>query len=133
MTIRAARQEWNAALARRDSTGLDHLLEDSAVHIAPRFVHIGRTAFLDVFVRNMRLRPAFQLAYDPQRVAVCDRTGCETATEYGNWRETWLEAGEATEVSGTYYALWQRHGNTWRIRTEVFATLVCRGQRYCGS
>jgi len=127
------RLQWNAALARRDSGGLAALVEDSAVHVAPRFVHVGRTAFLEVFLRNMSQRPEFQLIYEPDQVTVCDRTGCDVATEYGRWRESWVQSGEATEVSGTYYALWRRHGSSWQIRSEVFATLVCHGRLYCGS
>ena len=130
--VRAAREDWNSALARRDSVSLARLVEDSAVHMAPRFVHVGREAFLDVFLRNMSLRAEFRLTYEPEQVIPCDRAACDVATEYGRWRETWLELGEATEVSGTYYALWRRHGSAWQIRGESFATLECRGRRYCG-
>ena len=96
-------------------------------------MHTGKTAYLSVFLGNMAARPEFALVYQPDRVIACEQAACSIATEYGRWKETWLEDGEPTEVSGTYYAIWRRNGEVWQIRSEVFATLTCRGQRYCGS
>jgi ketosteroid isomerase-like protein len=130
--VRGARMQWNAALADRDSGALARLLEDSAVHVSPRFVHVGRPAYLSVFLHNMSVRPEFRLTYTTDAVTPCEQPSCDIATEYGRWQETWREDGEPTEVSGTYYAIWRRHGDVWQIRSEVFTTLVCRGPRYCG-
>ena len=129
--VRAAREEWNRALARHDSSALAALVEDSAVHVSPRFTHAGRAEYLAGFLGPMAARPGFHLVYTPERVASCARAGCDVATEYGRWRETWREAGERTEVSGTYYAIWRRHGGRWQLRGEAFATQECRGERYC--
>ena len=131
--VQAARMKWNAALAARDSNALARMVEDSAVHVSPRFTHVGRTAFLATFLRAMTTRPQFLLIYRPERTADCERLPCVVATEYGTWVESWLQDGEPTEVSGTYYAMWRRNGDAWQIRSEVFATTRCRGSRYCGS
>lgn len=133
LPIVAARGQWNAALIAGDTATLARLVEDSAVHVSPQFTHIGRAAFLAQFVRAMVTRPGFRLVYTTERATPCERPNCITATESGTWSETWLEEGESTTVSGTYYAIWRRDAAVWRIRGEVFATARCRGRRYCGS
>lgn len=130
-SVRDARRRWNAALLARDSAALARLVEDSAVHVSVRFTHNGKSAFLAQFLTAMTVRPRFQLAYRSERVSVCERSNCGMATEYGTWSETWLEDGEPTEVSGTYYAIWRRHRDSWQIQSEIFATTRCRGRRYC--
>lgn len=132
-SVRAARIRWNAAVVRRDSNALAGLVDDSAVHVSPRFTHLGRSAYLTVFLHNMAARPEFRLVYQPDRVRACEQAPCRIATESGTWKETWVEQGEPTEVGGTYYAIWRRNGDVWQIRAEAFATLTCRGQQYCGS
>jgi len=131
--VRWRRQQWNIAFADRDSTALAALVEDSAVHVSPQFTHVGRSAYLSVFLRALATRPEVQLMYWPDRVIECKRPNCGIVTEYGRWKESWLENGEATEVSGTYYAIWREHNSQWQIRSEVFATSTCRGRAYCGS
>jgi ketosteroid isomerase-like protein len=133
LPIVAARQQWNAALLAGDTAALARLVEDSAAHVSPQFTHIGRAAFLAQFVRGIVTRPDFRLVYTTERATPCERPNCNTATESGTWSETWLEDGEPTTVSGTYYAIWRRDAAVWRIRSEVFATARCRGRRYCGS
>ena len=81
----------------------------------------------------MTARPEFKLTYVPESVSACEAPACVVATEYGRWSETWRQDGERTEVRGTYYAIWRRGESGWRIRSEAFAALVCRGRRYCGS
>jgi ketosteroid isomerase-like protein len=131
-SVRDARRRWNATLAARDSSALARLVEDSAVHVTVRFTHVGKPAFLAQFLSAMSARPQFQLTYRSERVNLCERPSCEMATEYGTWNETWLENGEPTEVSGTYYAIWRLHNDAWQIHSESFATTKCRGRRYCG-
>ena len=130
-SVRDARRRWNAALVAHDSGALARLVEDGAVHVSVRFTHIGKSTFLAQFLTAMTVRPKFQLTYRSERVSACERPTCEMATEYGTWSETWLETGEPTEVSGTYYAIWRRHRDLWQIQSEIFATTQCRGRRYC--
>ncbi|MEO7180190.1 MAG: nuclear transport factor 2 family protein [Gemmatimonadaceae bacterium] len=129
--VRAARGQWNRALLGQDSSALAALVEDSAVHVSPQFTHVGKPAYLALFLRNMMRRPEFRLTYEPDRVTACERVECPIVTEYGRWRETWLQDGEPTEVSGTYFAIWRKHGDRWQVRSESFATQACRGRRYC--
>ena len=132
--VRAARARWNTALIARDSAALGQLVEDSAVQVSARVTRLGRAAFLRVFLENMTARPGFRLTYEPVQVTGCEQPTCAVATESGTWHEGWREAGEPTEVGGTYYAIWRRDAaGHWRIRSEAFATLLCRGSRYCGS
>ena len=131
--VRSRRQQWNVAFASRDSSALANLVDTDAVHVSTQFTHVGRSDYLSVFLRALATRPQVQLSYQPERVIECARPSCGIVTEYGQWRESWLQDGEATEVSGTYYAVWVRLDGEWRIRREAFATLVCHGRAYCGS
>lgn len=131
--VRSSRQQWNRAFANRDTATLAALVEENAVHVSPGFTHLGRSAYLSVFLKALATRPQVQLTYWPDRVTECKRPNCDTATEYGHWKETWLQDREATEVSGTYYAIWRKHDDQWQIRSEMFATSICRGRTYCGS
>lgn len=132
-TVRSRRQQWNQAFAKRDTAVLAALVEDSAVHVSPQFTHVGRPAFLSVFLRALATRQQVELTYWPDRVTGCERPNCGIVTEYGRWKESWLHNGEATEVSGTYYAIWREHDGQWHLRSEVFATSRCSGRAYCGS
>ncbi len=131
--VGSRRQQWNLAFANRDSTALAAFVEDSAVHVSPQFTHVGRSAYLSVFLHALATRPQVQLTYWPDRVTECKRPHCGIAMEYGRWKESWLQDGEATEVSGTYFAIWREHDGQWQIRSEMFATSMCRGRAYCGS
>ena len=99
------------------------------MHVSTRFVNSGRSAYLAQFLQAMTRRPQFRLTYHPRRVDMCQRQNCRMATEYGAWTETWLEDGEPTEVSGTYFAIWRQHVTAWQIQREVFATTRCSGRR----
>jgi hypothetical protein len=71
------------------------------------------------------------MSYTPERIEASAVFAQELATEYGHWRETWLEGGEPTEIRGTYYAVWRAHGGSWEILREMFAPQSCSGERYC--
>jgi hypothetical protein len=85
-TVRSHRQQWNRAFAKRDSAALAALVEDSAVHVSPQFTHVGRPAYLSVFLRALATRPQVELTYWPERVTECKRPSCGMAMEYGRWK-----------------------------------------------
>jgi ketosteroid isomerase-like protein len=131
MEVRAARARWNAAVAARDTAALTQLAADSIVQTSPFFVSVGRDRYITGFAQNMARRPQFGFVETPERLEASVVFGRVLATEYGHWRETWLEQDEPTEIRGTYYAVWRENAGAWEIVREVFAPQSCTGQRYC--
>ncbi len=129
--VRAARARWNAAVAARDTGALARLAADSIVQASPFFASAGRDRYVAGLARNMARRPQFGLVEVPERLEASAVFGGVLATEYGHWRETWLEQGEPTEIRGTYYAVWRERASVWEIVREVFAPQSCTGRRYC--
>jgi ketosteroid isomerase-like protein len=129
--VRAARMQWNAAVAGRNTAAVRRLLADSVVQTSHLFVGVGPDRYVGGLARQFARRPAFTFAYTPERVEV-SRSG-ELASEYGRWRETWLESGEPTELRGTYFVIWRRGARGWEIVRDVFMPGSCTGPRYCGS
>jgi ketosteroid isomerase-like protein len=130
--VRERRQQWNLAFANHDAAALETFVEADAVHVSAQFTHVGRPEYLSVFVRALATRAQVQLTYSPDSVTACTTLNCAVVTEYGRWKETWLQEQQPTEVSGTYYAIWRQQNGEWRIRSEVFATTTCHGSIYCG-
>jgi len=128
--VRAARVRWNAAVARHDTAAVRRLLADSVVQTNHLFVSMGPDRYVGGLARQFARRPAFTFVYTPERVEV-SRSG-ELASEYGYWRETWLESGEPTELRGTYFVVWRYRAGGWEIVRDVFVPASCTGERYCG-
>jgi ketosteroid isomerase-like protein len=129
--VRAARARWNAAVAARDTTTLTRLAADSILQTSPFFVSVGRDRYIAGFAQNMARRLQFGFVMTPEQLEASAVFGPVLATEYGHWRETWLEQDEPTEIRGTYYAVWRERDGAWEIVREAFAPQSCTGQRYC--
>jgi ketosteroid isomerase-like protein len=154
--VRVARAEWNAAIAARDTITLARLAADSIVQTSPYFVATGRAQYLRSLGALMTERAAFSLVFTPTQIEVSHLPGSVGfASEYGTWRETWLEGdrgaasgapapSELTELRGTYYVIWRlaadsagsgagdsRRARRWTMVHEVFTIQSCAGQRYC--
>jgi ketosteroid isomerase-like protein len=127
--VRAARARWNAAVAAHDTAAVRTLLADSVVQTNHLFVGVGRDRYVAGLARQFTRRPRFTFVYAPERVEV-SQSGT-LAAEHGRWRETWLEAGEATELRGTYFVIWRRRAGGWEIVRDVFVPGSCTGERYC--
>ena len=53
-------------------------------------------------------------------------------SEYGTWRETFTHPGGTVVLRGTYYDIWRRGPDGWRIAVHGFATTSCLGNpTYC--
>ena len=61
----------------------------------------------------------------PQSVEVSS-SGTRGA-EIGSWVGSWTTPEGRQELGGRYAAHWRRIDGVWRIRSELFVTLVCEG------
>ena len=127
--IRAARDKWNSALAKRDVTVIRELLSES-FHGVGGIGHIpSRDALLALATERFAERPDLFYENRPTRIRVVADFGL--ASEYGEWLERWKEPTGLTEMRGTYYVLWRRVEGRWVIEGVVEMPESCIGSDYC--
>jgi len=125
--VRSAREEFNAAIARKDAEAIGRLLAPG-YHIVTGRSDQSHGASVE------RERWAARFAADPtvsyrratREVRVNEAWGL--AEETGDWTGSYTAAGSQARASGTYAAKWQRAADgRWLIQSEVFTTLSCEG------
>ena len=125
--IRAAREEFNAAIMRRDPDAIVRLL-------APGYHIVTGRSDQSHGVANEREKWEARFAADPtvtyrrtpREVRVNEAWGL--AEETGDWAGTYTTSGNRAKASGVYAAKWQRAvDGRWLLQTEVFTTLACEG------
>ncbi len=50
------------------------------------------------------------------------------AAEQGTWTGKWQTDAGPVAQRGTYFAMWRRGANGWRIRSEIYVKLGCDGE-----
>ena len=132
-SVTTLRYEWNAAVTRRDTARLGSLLRYDAVFLSAD-VHLdGRDQVTTVFGRLFTSRPDIRLVFTvgellPARPVVTD----SVVSEYGTWQETFIDPGGTVIQRGTYYDIWRRGPEGWRIAVHAFARTSCMGNpTYC--
>ena len=127
--VRAAREEFNAAIVRKDADAIFRLL-------APGYhVVTGRSAQLHGAAaerENWRSRFAADSTMtdrrEPREVRVNEAWGL--AEEAGDWSGNYTTAGSEAKARGVYSAKWQRASDgRWLLQAEVFTTMACEGAR----
>ncbi len=121
--IRSAREEFNIAIAEKNSKGIRPLLAPS-YHLVT-----GRSdQFHGADEEEIRWAKLFQT--DP--TAIYRRTSREIAAneawgiaeELGNWQGSYTAKGSLVNASGVYSAKWQRTTiGAWVLQAEVFTTI----------
>jgi Domain of unknown function (DUF4440) len=131
-TVRALRAESNAAIAARDAKRLRKIFTDDYAGIqgTSGALDSGGDAtaqsYADVefkdptFVRYQRNPGSVQRAKSGKRIA-----------ESGRWEGIWRKADGLMVKSGVYLARWVPTDGTWRLKSELFVTLDCRGSVSC--
>jgi ketosteroid isomerase-like protein len=121
--IRAARESFNLAIAKKDSKRIRPLLATSYHLITGR-----SDQFHGADEEEIRWAELFQ--NDP--TSVYRRTPREITTneawgiaeELGNWQGEYSINGNLVRASGVYAAKWQRTQNgNWVLQAEVFTTI----------
>ena len=128
--VRAVRTRSNAAIAAHDIDGFTAtLLPEVVVTTGAGGLLVGRDSVRASLARSFA-DPMF-VTY----VRTTDRVDVSgfrpLAAEHGHWTGHWRTANVDEEISGTYLAMWRRTDAGWRVRSELFVALVCRGERRC--
>jgi Domain of unknown function (DUF4440) len=132
--VRALRAESNSAIAARDAKRLRKIFADDYLGIqgTSGALDSGGDAtaqsYADVefkdptFVRYQRNPSSVQRAKSGKRIA-----------ESGRWEGVWRKADGRMVKSGVYLARWVPENDTWRLKSELFVTLDCRGSVGCAA
>jgi hypothetical protein len=126
------RAQSNAAIAAHDAVRLRPLLDDAyhGIQGTSGDLDSGGEAtaqsyadeeFKDsTFVAYRRTPETIKIAGSGKRIA-----------ESGRWEGVWRKADGVMRKTGVYLAMWVPVGDTWRLKSESFVTLACRGSAVC--
>lgn len=132
-SVTTLRYQWNAAMIRRDTARLGSLMRDDAVFLSADVRLDGRDQVIALFGRLFTSRPDIRLVFTidtlvPAQPVVTD----SIVSEYGTWQETFIDPGGTVIQRGTYYDIWRRGPDGWRIAVHGFARTSCMGNpTYC--
>ena len=119
--ILALRTEHNRAIAAGDTEGVMRLAADdyAAIFGGGRIIRSK-----DEMRRLWTARPQ-RCTRNPRRVEIGTIDGLRAA-ESGEWR---CDSSEPAAVfSGSYFAHWSKQSGTWRVVSDTYVTLGCRGE-----
>lgn len=125
--VRAAREEFNAAIARRDAAAIGRLLAPG-YHIVTGRSDQSHGARVEAERWAARFAADPDVAYrrSPREVRVNEAWGL--AEEAGDWTGSFTSGPNRGRASGVYAAKWQRAvDGRWLVQSEVFTTLSCEG------
>jgi ketosteroid isomerase-like protein len=129
-TIRSAREDWNAAFARRDTAALAAQWAPEGELIGGAGRWRGRDEIVRAFYAGLfQYRPDITFTREPTRIE--GHEGAGLVYELGSWVERWSEPDGPTELRGAFFAMWDRRGGNWLKSAEIFVPAVCTGGAYC--
>ena len=128
--IRAMRDVSNAAIARRDVAGsVAAMLRGYRGTWAQSMAHRSVDSVSAALARQYA--DANMLGYVRTPISIEISTTGPAAAEYGQWVGRWRRSDGIQEMSGSYYATWQRTSEGWRLNSETFVALGCTGSARC--
>lgn len=125
--VRAAREEFNAAIGRRDADAIARLLAPGYHIVTGRSDQWhGARGERDRWAALFAADPTVTYRRVPREVRVNEAWGL--AEEAGDWTGSYRKASFPARASGIYSAKWQRAPEgRWLLQAEVFTTLACEG------
>lgn len=125
--VRAARDWYNRAIARRDANAIAALFTPDYHAVFGRGAHIeGVEAARDDWIEEFRTNGPASCIRTADRVTVNDDWGL--AHERGHWQCRATVNSAVARPSGRYTAKWERDvTGRWRVQAELFTTLQCVG------
>ncbi len=130
VSIRAARSQSNAAIARHDAVGMAaHWMPDVHIVSSTSAQRAGREASRQQMAEQFKRRADVVYVRTPTVVEVM--APWAVASERGEWTGRWTEPDGVVEIGGTYLAQWRKVDGVWLIQAELFVPTHCRGSAYC--
>jgi ketosteroid isomerase-like protein len=120
--IRTARAHSNRSITRRNLLGVGSSLASDFVAIIGDGTFVPtRDAYLKLFKQGFDT-PKTALTYEriPDTISIAATE--PLAAEHGHWIATAPDGSVA--FTGTYMAMWRNSADGWKIRSELYVTLV---------
>jgi ketosteroid isomerase-like protein len=129
------RHEWNVAMTQRDTARLGRLILDDAPFLSADVHLVGRDQVTEVFERLFASFPDFRMVFAADTLVPARPVATDSVvSEYGAWQEVFSAPGGTVVLRGTYYDIWRRTPEGWRIAVHGFARTSCTGNpTYCRS
>ena len=124
--IRSNRLQSNAAIARHDVETLQSFLDDDfVITISTGAIERSREAHGESFARHFAEFPDVVYVRTPATIVISD--AYPLAIEHGTWAGSRTTADGKRENGGQYTAAWRKSDGVWRIYSELYVGLYCRG------
>lgn len=118
--VRAARLSSNRAIQRHDIATFATTLDSDFVAVGGNGGYIAsRQAYIDLFTGDFADAAALRYERTPDKVELS--TTKPLAAESGHW--VGLHPDGSHAASGTYFAMWRKTAEGWKLRSELFVTL----------
>lgn len=121
--ILALRTEHNRAIAAGDVEGFMQIAADDYAAIFGR----GRIIRSKDELRRIWTENPQRCTRTPRRIEIGTADGIRAA-ETGEWRCDSRDRGRVGVYSGSYFAHWSKQNGAWRVVSDTYVTLGCRGE-----
>ena len=128
-TILGLRADHNRAIARRDLEGAMRIVADDFVLVdgssgIERSKEEDRKGWAEEFAM-----PGYKrYVRTPVQVDVGERKGVLRAAELGRWEGVIQKPAGESRPFGRYFAHWTKATGQWKVVSETYVTLGCRGK-----
>jgi ketosteroid isomerase-like protein len=125
--IRAAREAFNAAIAKGDSGGIAAALADNAQLVTggASLLYSGKAAQIATWADDLKAPSRAIYVRTPERIDVSPVAAM--AMESGQWKGV-DNKSPGDWASGIYSAKWRRIDGKWLIESETYMTTACGGR-----
>lgn len=124
--IRSIRMQSNDAIARHDVDALQRFLNvDFVITISSGAIERSREEHATSFAAHFEQYPDVVYVRTPSQITLSK--AYPLAIEHGTWVGSRTGENGKLENGGQYTAAWRKTDGTWRIYSELFVGLYCKG------
>ena len=129
--IRAARTDYNNALASRDTDVISrYWLPDSHSVWANGELTVGHDNIVARYAKTFKDGVFLSGLRTPQHIEVANG-GSQDAAEVGTWKWKMHYSGHDLTWSGRYLAMWHKVDGQWGLRSDLYVVTRCTGGSGC--
>jgi ketosteroid isomerase-like protein len=125
-TIRILRDQSNEAIARHDAQAIGSFLSDDyVITISTGAIERSREEHVKSFAQHFEEYPDVLYVRTPSLITISE--AYPLALEQGTWVGTRTTTNGKLKSGGQYAAAWRKTDQGWKIHSELFVALYCRG------